>query len=120
MCLGKGSAQNLDSRCEHWAPARLCKDISAPWSGLCTLSNTRLDLCQPLHRPPSLLRLYGELGASFRQERAGREEQTEMKALLVACLVVVLYVDIGELLRITARLGLGRKELRFCGGKPHP
>lgn len=43
-----------------------------------------------------------------------------MKALLVACLVVVLYVDIGELLRITARLGLGRKELRFCGGKPHP
>lgn len=43
----------------------------------------------------------------------------EMRALLMACLAAVLYVDIGELFRITARLGLGWRELAFSGEKPH-
>lgn len=43
----------------------------------------------------------------------------EMRALLMACLAAVLCVDIGELFRITARLGLGWRELAFSGEKPH-
>lgn len=42
-----------------------------------------------------------------------------MRALLIACLATVFCVDVGELFRVAARLGLGWREVAFSGEKPY-